>query len=103
MHNITLIYGDGIGKEVIASAKEIIDYSGADINWDIVEAGYSAQERYGTPLPDHVTDSIKKNRIALNGPVTTPIGKGFRSVNVALRKQLNLFANVRPIGFKGLF
>jgi len=97
MHNITLIYGDGIGKEVIASVKKIIDYSGADINWDIVEAGYSAQERYGTPLPDHVTDSIKKNRIALKGPVTTPIGKGFRSVNVALRKQLNLFANVRPI------
>ncbi len=96
-HKITLIPGDGIGPEVISAARKIIDASGVEIHWDVVEAGASVIEEYGTPLPDYVLESIKKNKIALKGPVTTPVGKGFRSVNVTLRQTLNLYANVRPI------
>lgn len=97
LHNITLIPGDGIGPEVTAAAKKVLDASGVNIKWDIVKAGSEVIEEYGTPLPEYVLDSIKKNKIALKGPVTTPVGKGFRSVNVTLRKTLNLYANVRPI------
>lgn len=96
-HKITLIPGDGIGPEVTSAAKKIIDASGVNIEWDVVEAGATVIEEYGTPLPDYVLDSIKKNKIALKGPVTTPVGKGFRSVNVTLRQNLNLYSNVRPI------
>ncbi|MCM1991503.1 isocitrate/isopropylmalate dehydrogenase family protein [Oceanirhabdus seepicola] len=100
---ITLIPGDGIGPEVTNSARRIIDASGADIQWEIVEAGASVLKTYNTPLPDHVIASIKKNRIALKGPITTPVGKGFRSVNVQLRQKLNLYANVRPVkSFEGI-
>ncbi|NMA51996.1 MAG: isocitrate/isopropylmalate dehydrogenase family protein [Peptococcaceae bacterium] len=95
-YNITLIPGDGIGPEIIAAARRVIDASGVRINWDIVEAGEAMIEKYGTPLPEYVLDSIKKNKIALKGPLTTPVGEGFRSVNVALRQSLNLYANVRP-------
>ncbi|AYD41091.1 isocitrate dehydrogenase (NAD(+)) [Clostridium fermenticellae] len=102
-HNITLILGDGIGPEVTMAAKKVLDESGVNIKWDIVKAGFEVIEEYGTPLPDYIIDSIKKNKIALKGPVTTPIGKGFRSVNVTLRKTLNLYANVRPIKtYKGV-
>lgn len=94
---ITLIPGDGIGPEVIAAARKVIDASGADIEWEVVEAGASVMDEYKTPLPDYVIDSIKKNKIALKGPITTPVGKGFRSVNVALRQTLNLYANIRPV------
>ncbi|MCB5559225.1 isocitrate/isopropylmalate dehydrogenase family protein [Anaerosalibacter bizertensis] len=96
-YNITLIPGDGIGPEVIGAARKVIDASGVDISWEIVEAGAISNKNLGTPLPNYVINSIKKNKIALKGPVTTPIGEGFKSVNVTLRQNLNLFANIRPI------
>lgn len=96
-HKITLIPGDGIGPEVAAAARKVVDASGVEIEWDVVEAGAAVVEEYGTPLPEYVLESIKKNKIALKGPVTTPVGKGFKSVNVTLRQTLNLYANIRPI------
>lgn len=96
-YNITLIPGDGIGPEVMMAAKEVIDASGVEINWEVVEAGEKVIEEHGTPLPQYVIDSIKKNKIAIKGPVTTPVGKGFKSVNVGLRQALDLYANVRPV------
>ena len=102
-YNITLIPGDGIGPQVTEAAKMVLEASGVEINWEIVEAGEKVIEKYGTPLPDYVIDSIKRNRVVLKGPVTTPKGKGFRSINVALRKTLNLYANVRPVkSYKGV-
>ncbi|OGD36271.1 isocitrate dehydrogenase [Candidatus Atribacteria bacterium RBG_16_35_8] len=102
-YNITLIPGDGIGPQVTEAAKMVLDTSGVKINWEIAEAGGKVLEKYGTPLPDYVIDSIKRNRVALKGPVTTPVGTGFRSINVALRKALNLYANVRPVkSYKGV-
>jgi len=102
-YNITLIPGDGIGPQVTEAAKMVLEASGVKINWEIVEAGEKVIEKYGTPLPDYVIDSIKRNRVALKGPVTTPVGTGFRSINVALRKALNLYANVRPVkSYKGV-
>ncbi len=95
-HNITLIPGDGIGPEISEAARRVIDATGVSINWDVVEAGEKVIAEYGTPLPDYVLDSIKRNKVALKGPLTTPVGKGFRSVNVTLRQELNLYANVRP-------
>lgn len=103
IYNITLIPGDGIGPEVIASAKKVIEATGVSIKWETVEAGNKTIKEHGTPLPDSVINSIRKNKIALKGPVTTPIGKGFKSINVRLRQELNLFANVRPIkSFEGI-
>ena len=96
MHNITLINGDGIGPEICDSVVKIIEKSGLDINWDIQTAGTDVIEKEGSPLPDRVLNSIKRNKVALKAPVTTPIGKGFRSVNVQLRKALDLYANLRP-------
>lgn len=96
MHTVTLINGDGIGPEISDSVMKIIQASGLDINWDIQTAGADVIASEGVPLPKRVLDSIKKNKIALKAPVTTPIGKGFRSVNVQLRKELDLFANLRP-------
>ena len=96
MHNITLINGDGIGPEISESVVKIIKASGLDINWDIQSAGSDVIESEGTPLPQRVLDSIKTNKVALKAPVTTPIGKGFRSVNVQLRKDLDLYAKLRP-------
>jgi isocitrate dehydrogenase (NAD+) len=102
-YNITLIPGDGIGPEVMKAAKDVIDASGVKINWEIVDAGEGVIEEHGTPLPDYVIESIKRNKIAIKGPVTTPVGKGFRSVNVGLRQALNLYANVRPVKtYKGI-
>lgn len=102
-YNITLIPGDGIGPQVTEAAKMVLDASGVEINWEIVEAGEKVIEKYGTPLPDYVIDSIKRNRVALKGPVTTPVGTGFRSINVALRQALKLYANVRPVkSYKGV-
>jgi len=95
-HDITLIPGDGTGPEIAAAGKRVLDAAGVDINWDVQDAGIDVMDQYGTPLPDHVLESIRRNKIALKGPITTPIGKGFRSVNVALRKQLDLYACVRP-------
>ncbi len=96
MRNITLIKGDGIGPEITESVVKIIEASGVEINWDIQTAGADIIEKEGTPLPQRVIDSVKANKIALKSPVTTPIGKGFRSVNVQLRKELDLYANLRP-------
>lgn len=96
MHNITLIPGDGIGPEITDSVIKIIEASGLKINWDIQNAGADVIEAEGNPLPQRVLDSIKKNKVALKAPITTPIGKGFRSVNVSLRKELDLYANLRP-------
>ncbi len=96
MHNITLIKGDGIGPEIADAAVEIIKNAGVEINWDVQSAGLDVIEKENDPLPKRVTESIKKNKTALKCPVTTPIGHGFRSVNVRLRKELDLYANVRP-------
>lgn len=96
MKTITLIPGDGIGPEITNAVVKIIEAAGLKIDWDIQNAGSDVAEKEGSPLPDRVIESIKKNKIALKAPVTTPIGKGFRSVNVALRKELDLYANLRP-------
>lgn len=96
MVTITLIKGDGIGPEISDAVVKILEKAGVDIEWDIQSAGIEVAEKEGTPLPQRVIDSIKKNKIALKAPITTPIGKGFRSVNVQLRKELDLFANIRP-------
>lgn len=96
MHKITLINGDGIGPEITDSVVKIIDATGLKIDWDLQTAGADVIASEGTPLPKRVLDSIKKNKVALKAPVTTPIGKGFRSVNVQLRKELDLYANLRP-------
>lgn len=93
---VTLIKGDGIGPEISEAVVRIIEAAGADIDWDIQTAGLDVIEKEGVPLPQRVIDSIKKNKVALKAPITTPIGKGFRSVNVQLRKELDLYANVRP-------
>jgi isocitrate dehydrogenase (NAD+) len=95
-HNVTLIRGDGTGPEICAVAQKVIDAAGVKIHWDVVEAGVDVMATAGTPLPDNVLASVRKNKVALKGPITTPIGTGFRSVNVALRKELDLFACVRP-------
>ena len=96
MRRITLINGDGVGPEISDAVVKIITASGADISWDIQTAGADVIEKEGTPLPERVLNSIKENKVALKAPVTTPIGKGFRSVNVQLRKSLDLYANLRP-------
>ncbi|HNW39978.1 MAG TPA: isocitrate/isopropylmalate family dehydrogenase, partial [Candidatus Omnitrophota bacterium] len=95
-HKITLIPGDGIGAEVSQAAVRCIEACGVDIQWESVLAGQDALDQTGQLLPQNVLDSIKKNKVALKGPITTPIGKGFRSVNVAIRQALELFACVRP-------
>ena len=95
-HLVTLVPGDGIGPEVAEAARIVLEATGVDIEWDVQEAGATVMEREGTPLPDRVLMSIRRSRRALKGPVTTPVGGGFRSVNVALRQELDLFAAVRP-------
>ena len=96
MRTITLINGDGIGPEICDAVMKIIKASGLEIDWDIQTAGAEVVEVEGTPLPERVIASIRKNKVALKAPVTTPIGKGFRSVNVQLRKDLDLYVNLRP-------
>ncbi len=96
VYTVTLIPGDGTGPEVTTAARRVLEATGLKFEWEIAEAGAGVMEKYGTPLPDSVIESIKKNKIALKGPVTTPIGVGFRSVNVALRKKLDLYACLRP-------
>ncbi|MFN3966195.1 MAG: isocitrate/isopropylmalate dehydrogenase family protein [Endomicrobiia bacterium] len=95
-YKITLLPGDGTGPEITEVVLKVLEATGVKIQWEIMNIGESALEKYGTPLPDEVLESIKKNKVALKGPVTTPIGTGFRSVNVALRQKLDLFACVRP-------
>lgn len=96
MTRITLIKGDGIGPEITDAVVKIIEAAGVKIDWDMQTAGADVIEKEGVPLPERVIESVKKNKIALKSPVTTPIGKGFRSVNVQLRKELDLYANLRP-------
>jgi len=95
-YDITLIPGDGVGPEVAEATWRVLEATGVSINWDLAQAGSVAQEKLGKPLPDSVLESIKKNKVAIKGPVTTPVGSGFRSVNVALRKGLELYACLRP-------
>ncbi|MCH8849824.1 MAG: isocitrate/isopropylmalate dehydrogenase family protein, partial [Chloroflexi bacterium] len=95
-HTITFIPGDGVGPEIAAATKRVLEATGVAFDWDVQEAGIDVMERAGTPLPDAVLDSIRRNKVAIKGPVTTPVGTGFRSVNVALRKTLELYACVRP-------
>ncbi len=96
-HRITLIPGDGIGPEVASNVVRIIEASGVEIEWETHYAGAQALEKFGEPLPQELLESIKRNKVALKGPITTPIGKGFTSVNVGLRKALDLYANLRPV------
>jgi isocitrate dehydrogenase (NAD+) len=95
-HRVSLIPGDGIGPEVTQAALRVAEATGVEFEWDVVDAGEKAIKKTGNPLPDSVLESIRRNRLALKGPITTPIGSGFRSVNVALRQQLDLYASVRP-------
>jgi isocitrate dehydrogenase (NAD+) len=97
MHRITLIPGDGIGPEVASNVVRIIEAAGVEIEWETHYAGAQALEKFGETLPKELLESIKRNKVALKGPITTPIGKGFTSVNVGLRKALDLYANVRPV------
>ncbi|NLT34404.1 MAG: isocitrate/isopropylmalate dehydrogenase family protein [Gaiellales bacterium] len=95
-YEVTCIPGDGTGPELMAAAKVALAATGVDIAWTDVEAGADVMDKYGTPLPAQVLDSVRRTKLALKGPITTPIGSGFRSVNVALRKELDLYANLRP-------
>ncbi len=95
-HRVTFIPGDGIGPEVAEATRRVLEATGVNLQWDTVIIGNQAQEKFGTPLPDQALRSIRKNKVALKGPVTTPIGAGFRSVNVALRQTLDLYACLRP-------
>jgi len=95
-YDITLIPGDGIGPELTEATRRVLEATGVKFNWDVVNAGVDVIEKYGTPLPEHVIESIRKNRVALKGPITTPVGYGFRSVNVSLRKMLDLYTCLRP-------
>ena len=95
-YRITLIPGDGTGPELTRAAQRVLEATGVAFEWDVQEAGADVMDRYGTPLPDQVLDSIRANKVGLKGPITTPVGTGFRSVNVAIRKALDLYANVRP-------
>jgi isocitrate dehydrogenase (NAD+) len=96
---VTLIPGDGVGPSLVDAALKVLEAAGAEIEWDWQEAGADVMEKYGTPLPEAVLDNIRENKIAYKGPITTPVGSGFRSVNVALRKELGLYACVRPAFF----
>src|ERR687890_534212 len=93
---VTLISGDGIGPSISSATVRLLEAAGADLSWDAQYAGMAGVARYGDPIPDQTLDSIKRHRVALKGPLETPIGEGFRSINVALRKTFDLYANVRP-------
>jgi len=95
-YRVTLIPGDGTGPEIIAATRRVLEATGLPLEWDVQQAGAGVMEESGTPLPQSVLDSIRANQVALKGPITTPVGSGFRSVNVAIRKALDLYANLRP-------
>src|SRR5215210_7534900 len=100
---VTLIPGDGIGPELAEATRRVLDASGVAFDWEVVEAGEAVIATEGTPLPESVLESIRRNKVAIKGPITTPIGEGFRSVNVTLRQALGLYANLRPArSMKGL-
>ena len=103
MIDVTLITGDGVGPEIAEAARRCVDATGAGINWEVCEAGVDTLDKYGTPMPDSTVESIKKNGIALKAPVTTPVGKGYRSVNVYLRQTIDFYACLRPCkSYKGV-
>ena len=95
-HEVTLITGDGTGPELATAARKCVEATGVAINWDVQEAGVDVMERTGTPIPDSMLDSVRQTKCALKAPITTPVGTGFRSVNVYLRQELGLFACIRP-------
>lgn len=95
-HCVTLIPGDGIGPEVIEAARRVVEATGVAVEWEVQDAGAEAMAKYRTPLPERLLESIRRNRVALKGPITTPIAEGYRSVNVAIRQALDLYANLRP-------
>jgi isocitrate dehydrogenase (NAD+) len=102
-HRVTFIPGDGVGPELSEATRRVLEATGVEFDWDVQEAGADVMDKYGTPLPDHVLESIRANGTAIKGPITTPIGTGFRSVNVALRKELDLYACLRPCkSYKGV-
>ncbi len=96
MHKVTLIQGDGIGPEIVAATLTVVEATGVKVAWEEASAGEEALEKYGTPLPEETLVSLQKNKVGLKGPLTTPIGSGYRSINVALRKALDLYVNLRP-------
>jgi len=95
-YTVTLIPGDGTGPELVEATRRVLEATGVQFTWEMQDAGEGVMAKYGTPMPDHVLASIRRNKVALKGPITTPIGEGFRSVNVSLRKALDLYANLRP-------
>jgi len=102
-YNVTLIPGDGTGPEIMQATRRALEATGVTFNWDVQDAGVDVMDRFGTPLPDQVIESIRRNKVAIKGPITTPVGTGFRSVNVALRKALDLYTNLRPCkSYKGV-
>ena len=96
VHDVVLIPGDGIGPEITSAMRRVVDASGVDIAWNVVDAGAGVMDEFGTPLPEHVLDAIRSTKVAIKGPITTPVGTGFRSVNVALRREFDLYSCVRP-------
>ena len=102
-YRVTLIPGDGIGPELAEATRRVLDASGVAFEWEVQDAGEAVMAEFGTPLPEHVLESVRRNKVALKGPITTPVGAGFRSVNVTLRQKLGLYANLRPArSMKGL-
>ena len=95
-HDVVLIPGDGIGPEITSAMRRVVDASGVDIAWNVVDAGAGVMDEFDTPLPEHVLDAIRSTKVAIKGPITTPVGTGFRSVNVALRREFDLYSCVRP-------
>src|SRR5438876_2853389 len=95
-YRVTFIPGDGVGPELSEATRRVLEATGVEFDWDVQDAGVDVMDRYGTPLPDHVLDSVRRNKVAIKGPITTPVGTGFRSVNVALRKELDLYCCLRP-------
>jgi isocitrate dehydrogenase (NAD+) len=95
-HRVTFIPGDGVGPELSEATRRVLEATGVEFDWEFQDAGADIMDRYGTPLPDHVLNSIRRNGVAIKGPITTPVGTGFRSVNVALRKELDLYCCLRP-------
>jgi isocitrate dehydrogenase (NAD+) len=102
-HRVTFIPGDGVGPEISEATRRVLEATGVEFEWDERHAGAAVMDQYGIPLPEHVLESIRANKVAIKGPITTPVGKGFRSVNVALRKELDLFCCLRPCkSYKGV-
>jgi isocitrate dehydrogenase (NAD+) len=102
-YRVTFIPGDGVGPELSEATRRVLEATGVEFDWDVQEAGVDVMDKYGTPLPEHVLESIRQNKVAIKGPITTPVGTGFRSVNVALRKELDLYCCLRPCkSYKGV-